>query len=66
MLETPIYLLPVKNLTLPSCSPTLISYTMKEFSGDLATSKGQIAYFLLRMRETAKFLLSIKNLTLPL
>jgi len=42
--ETPTFLLPVKNLTLPSCSPTLISHKIKEF-WHLATSKGQIAYF---------------------
>jgi len=32
MRETPIFLLPVINLTSPSCSPTPISYKMKEFS----------------------------------
>jgi len=31
MRETPIFLLPVKNLTSLLCSPTLISYKMKEF-----------------------------------
>jgi len=31
MRETPIFLLPVKNLTSPSCCPTLISYKTKEF-----------------------------------
>jgi len=31
MRETPIILLPVKNLTSPSCSPTPISYMMQEF-----------------------------------
>ena len=31
--------------------------------GDSAITKGQMAYFPLRMRETAKCLLSIKNLT---
>jgi len=35
------------------------------FKGGSAISKGQMAYFPLRMRETAKFLLSIKNLTTP-
>ena len=33
--------------------------------GESATSKGQIAYFLLRMCQTAIFLLSVKNLTWP-
>jgi len=33
--------------------------------GDSAITKGQIAYSSLRMRETVKFLLSIKNLTTP-
>jgi len=33
--------------------------------GDSAITKGQIAYFSLRMRETAKYLLSIENLTTP-
>jgi len=31
MRETPIILLPVKNVTSPSCSPTPISYMMQEF-----------------------------------
>ena len=31
MRETVIFLLPVKNLTSPSCSPTPISYRMQEF-----------------------------------
>ena len=33
--------------------------------GDSAITKGQIAYFSLRMRETAIFLLSVKHLTTP-
>ena len=33
MRETSIILLPVKNLTSPSCSPTPISYMMQEFWG---------------------------------
>ena len=41
-------------------------YSIAEFIGDSAKSKGQIAYFLLRMRETAIFLLPVKNLTSPL
>ena len=36
-----------------------------EFIGDSATSKGQIAYFSLRMRKTAIFLLPVENLTSP-
>jgi len=31
MRETPIFLLPVNNLTSPSCSPTQISYKVQEF-----------------------------------
>jgi len=31
MRETPIFLLSIKNLTSPSCSPTQISYKMQEF-----------------------------------
>ena len=31
MRETPVILLPVKNLTSPSCSPTPISCRMQEF-----------------------------------
>ena len=31
MHETPLFLLPIKNLTSPSCSPTSISYMMQEF-----------------------------------
>ena len=122
MRKTALFLLPVKNLTTPSCSPTQISYKPQEFwrfrhkyapnciffiahaqhaqnglistfcqtrntfcgtwylphsrvhksiaelcsnFGDSAITKGQIAYFSLRMCETAKFLLSIKNLTSP-
>ena len=34
--------------------------------GDSAITKGQIAYFSLRMRKTALFLLPVKNLTSPL
>jgi len=33
--------------------------------GDSAITKGQIAYFSLRMRQTALFLLPVKNLTSP-
>ena len=33
--------------------------------GDSAITKGQIAYFSLRMRETAIFLLPVKHLTSP-
>ena len=33
--------------------------------GDSAITKGQIAYFSLRMRKTALFLLPVKNLTSP-
>ena len=33
--------------------------------GDSAITKGQIAYFLLRMHQTALFLLPVKNLTSP-
>ena len=33
--------------------------------GDLSINMGQIAYFALRMRKTALFLLSVKNLTSP-
>jgi len=33
--------------------------------GDSATNKGQIQYFLLRMRKTTTFLLPVKNLTSP-
>jgi len=112
MRETPIFLLPVKNLTVPSCCPTQISYKMKEFSairpqvraklhiffhwacakrlyfyfrskiwhhrvprprfpiwsrnfGYSAINKAQIAYFSLRMRDTAIFLLPVKNRTSP-
>ena len=71
MRETPIFLLPVKNLTSASCSPTLISCKMQEPPypircrnfGDSVINMGQTAYFLLRMRKTALFLLPVKNLT---
>ena len=62
MRETPIFLLPVKNLTSALCSPTPISYKMQEFC-DSAINMGQIAYFSLRMCETPIFLLPVKNLT---
>ena len=51
MHETPIFSLPVKNLTSPSCSPNPISCKMHKIAirfrnfGDSATSKDQIAYF---------------------
>jgi len=117
MRKTALFLLPVKNLTTPSCSPTQISYKPQEFwrfrhkyapnciffiahaqhaqnglistfcqtrntfcgtwylphsrvhksiaelcsnFGDSAITKGQIAYFSLRMRNTVLFLLSVK------
>ena len=64
MRETPIFLLRVKSLTLPSCSPTLIFYKMQEF-WPFGIHMGQIAYFPLRMRKTALFVLRVKNLTSP-
>jgi len=43
------FLLPVKNLSSPSCSPTPISYTMREFRcgnfGDSWTFKAHIGFF---------------------
>ena len=64
MRQTALFLLPDKNLTSPTCSPTPISYNTGNF-GDSAINTGQIAYFLLRMRKTALFLLPVKNLTSP-
>jgi len=64
MRKTALFLFPVKNLTLPSCSPTPISYKMQEFCR-LGHKFGPNCIFLLRMRKTALFLLPVKNLTSP-
>jgi len=67
MRETPIFLLPVKNLTSPSSRVPRPRFPIRCSNfGDLATIKGQIAYFSLHMRKTALFLLPVKNLTSPL
>ena len=59
-----LFLIPVKNLTSPSCTPTPTSYNAREL-WRFGHKYGQIAYFSLRMRETPIFLLPVKNLTLP-
>ena len=63
MRETPIFLLPVKNLTSPSCSLTPISYNMKHFSALRPQVKAKLHIFSLRMREMVIFLLPVKNMT---
>ena len=67
MRETPIFLLPVKNLTPPSCSPTTISYNMKKFSAIRPQVRTKLhIFFSLRMHETVIFLLQVENLSSPL
>ena len=50
MRKTPIFLLPVKNLTSPSCSLTPISYKMKEFSAIRPQVRAKSPKFLHLMR----------------
>ena len=65
MRKTALFLLPVKNLTSPSYSPTPISYNTRGNFGDSVINTGQIAYFSLRMRETPIILYPVKHLTPP-
>ena len=62
MRKTALFLLPVKNLTSPSYSPTSISYNTREF-WRFGHKYGPNCIFLLRMRETPIILLPVKHLT---
>ena len=62
--QNALFLLPVKNLTSPSCLQTPISYRCRNFD-DSAINMGQIAYLLLRMRKPSLFLLPVKTMTSP-